>query len=139
MVIDRVIPMISPNYAIKIVLILVMGLKLGCALSVSPTGSENRDITLEMAAYPSRISAEDTSATAEIWATVRIGGVPIADSIQVVFATTVGSITEASITLDGLAVATLTGPGDGKPQRAEVVAQALTIRDTIEVDFILSD
>ena len=131
--------MISRNYAMNIVLIIVVGLKLGCALSVSPTRSENQDVTLEMAAYPSRISAEDTTATAEIWATVRLGGVPISDSIQVVFATTVGSITETSITLDGLAVATLTGPGDGKPQRAEVVAQALTVRDTIEVDFILSD
>jgi len=116
-----------------------LNLQSGCALSVSPTGTEDRQVTLEMAAYPNRISAEDSNATAEIWATVRMGGNPIKDSVQVVFGTTVGSITETGITLDGLVVATLTGPGDGKPQRAEVVAQALTVRDTIEVDFILSD
>ena len=116
-----------------------LNLQSGCALSVSPTGTEDRQVTLEMAAYPNRISAEDSNATAEIWATVRMGGNPIEDSVQVVFGTTVGSITETGITLDGLVVATLTGPGDGKPQRAEVVAQALTVRDTIEVDFILSD
>tara|TARA_Y100001968_G_scaffold319410_1_gene350923 strand:- start:36 stop:431 length:396 start_codon:yes stop_codon:yes gene_type:complete len=131
--------MTSLNYINLFAIIFGMNLNLGCALSVSPTGTEDRDVTLEMAAYPNRISAEDSTATAEIWATVRMGGVPIKDSVQVVFATTVGSISETGITLDGLAVAILTGPGDGRPQRAEVVAQALTVRDTIEVDFILSD
>ncbi|MEE3233056.1 MAG: hypothetical protein VX294_02735 [Candidatus Latescibacterota bacterium] len=131
--------MINRTNTTLLVIILGVGLNLGCALSVSPTGSEDRAVTLEMAAYPNRISAEDSTATAEIWATVRMGGTPIADSVQVVFATTVGSISETGITRDGLVVATLTGPGDGKPQRAEVVAQALTVRDTIEVDFILSD
>ncbi len=127
------------TFTTLLALFVSLNLQSGCALSVSPTGTEDRQVTLEMAAYPNRISAEDSNATAEIWATVRMGGNPIADSVQVVFGTTVGSITETGITLDGLVVATLTGPGDGKPQRAEVVAQALTVRDTIEVDFILSD
>ena len=131
--------MISLNYINLFAIIFGINLNLGCALSVSPTGTGDRDVTLEMAAYPNRISAEDSTATAEIWATVRMGGMPIKDSVQVVFATTVGSISETGITRDGLAVAILTGPGDGRPQRAEVVAQALTVRDTIEVDFILSD
>ena len=127
------------TFTTLLALFVSLNLQSGCALSVSPTGTEDRQVTLEMAAYQNRISAEDSNATAEIWATVRMGGNPIADSVQVVFGTTVGSITETGITLDGLVVATLTGPGDGKPQRAEVVAQALTVRDTIEVDFILSD
>ena len=127
------------TFTTLVALFVSLNLQSGCALSVSPTGTEDRQVTLEMAAYPNRISAEDSNATAEIWATVRMGGNPIEDSVQVVFGTTVGSITETGITLDGLVVATLTGPGDGKPQRAEVVAQALTVRDTIEVDFILSD
>tara|TARA_B100001094_G_C17806856_1_gene611872 strand:- start:123 stop:515 length:393 start_codon:yes stop_codon:yes gene_type:complete len=127
------------TFTTLLALFVSLNLQSGCALSVSPTGTEDRQVTLEMAAYPNRISAEDSNATAEIWATVRMGGNPIEDSVQVVFGTTVGSITETGITLDGLVVATLTGPGDGKPQRAEVVAQALTVRDTIEVDFILSD
>ena len=131
--------MISLKYINLFAIIFGINLNLGCALSVSPTGTGDRDVTLEMAAYPNRISAEDSTATAEIWATVRMGGMPIKDSVQVVFATTVGSISETGITRDGLAVAILTGPGDGRPQRAEVVAQALTVRDTIEVDFILSD
>ena len=129
----------NQTFTTLLALFVSLNLQSGCALSVSPTGTEDRQVTLEMAAYPNRISAEDSNATAEIWATVRMGGNPIADSVQVVFGTTVGSITETGITLDGLVVATLTGPGDGKPQRAEVVAQALTVRDTIEVDFILSD
>jgi hypothetical protein len=127
------------KFTALLALFVSLNLQSGCALSVSPTGTEDLKVTLEMAAYPNRISAEDSTATAEIWATVRMGGNPIADSVQVVFGTTVGSITETGITLDGLVVATLTSPGDGKPQRAEVVAQALTVRDTIEVDFILSD
>ena len=32
----------------------------------------------------------------------------------------------------------LTGPGDGRPRQAAIVAQALTVRDTLDVDFVLS-
>ena len=109
-----------------------------CAFSVAPTSSAGRDLTLELAAFPDRVSAEDSTASAEIWATVRQGGKPVRDSTVVVFATTVGSITAATITLDGLAVAMLTGPGDGRPRQALIVAQALTVRDTLDIDFVLS-
>ena len=109
-----------------------------CAFSVAPTSSAGRDVTLELAAFPDRVSAEDSTATAEVWATVKQSGKPVRDSTVVVFATTVGIITAATITLDGLAVAMLTGPGDGRPRQASVVAQALTVRDTLDIDFVLS-
>ena len=109
----------------------------GCALSVAPTNSESRQILLELTAYPARVSATDSTATAEIWATVRKGNKPVADSTLVVFASTAGSITPSSITRDGLAIATLQSMGDGRPQRVEVVAQALSVRDTLEVDFVI--
>ena len=109
----------------------------GCALSVAPTNSESRQISLEMTAYPARVSATDSTATAEIWATVRKGSKPVADSTLVVFASTAGSITPFSITRDGLAIAILQSMGDGRLQRVEVVAQALSVRDTLEVDFVI--
>ena len=109
----------------------------GCALSVAPTNSESRQITLELTAYPGRVSASDSTATAEIWATILKGNKPIADSTLVVFASTAGSITPASLTRDGLAIAVLQSVGDGRPQRVEVVAQALSVRDTLEVDFVI--
>ncbi|MFA6107761.1 MAG: hypothetical protein WDA75_03230 [Candidatus Latescibacterota bacterium] len=108
-----------------------------CALSVAPTGSSDRELTMELAVYPERVSVEDSTATAEVWATVRRGDRAIEDSTLVVFATTVGRITASSLTRDGLAVAILSTPGDGRPRRGEVVAQALTVRDTLEVDFVL--
>jgi hypothetical protein len=92
---------------------------------------------MELAVYPERVSVEDSTATAEVWATVRRGDRAIEDSTLVVFATTVGRITASSLTRDGLAVAILSTPGDGRPRRGEVVAQALTVRDTLEVDFVL--
>lgn len=109
----------------------------GCALSVAPTNSESRQILLELTAYPARVSATDSTATAEIWATVRKGNKPVADSTLVVFASTAGSITPSSVTRDGLAIATLQSMGDGRPQRVEVIAQALSVRDTLEVDFVI--
>ena len=109
----------------------------GCALSVTPTNSESRQVLLELTAYPARVSATDSTATAEIWATVRKGNKPVADSTLVVFASTAGSITPSSITRDGLAIATLNSMGDGRPQRVEVIAQALSVRDTLEVDFVI--
>ncbi len=112
-------------------------LAVGCALSVAPTSSQDRQITIELASYPARISANDSTATAEVWATIRKGNKPVADSTLVVFATTVGEITAASLTRDGLAIAFLLSPGDGRPQRAEIIAQALTVRDTLEVDFVI--
>ncbi len=78
-------------------------------------------------------------ATAEIWATVRQGTGPIRDSTIVFFATTVGEITQESFTRDGLAVAVLSSPGDGRPRRAAVVAQAITVRDTLDIDFVTFD
>ncbi|MFT5090865.1 MAG: hypothetical protein ACI8PG_005246 [Planctomycetota bacterium] len=110
----------------------------GCALSVAPTNSADRQIALELAAFPDRLSAEDSTSQAEIWATIKRGDKPVADSTLVVFATTAGTITASVLTRDGLAVAVLTSPGDGRPQRVEIIAQALTIRDTLEVDFILT-
>lgn len=112
-------------------------LAVGCALSVAPTSSQDRQITLELSSYPARISANDSTATAEVWATIRKGSKPVADSTLVVFATTAGEITAASLTRDGLAIAFLTSPGDGRPQRAEIIAQALTVRDTLEIDFVI--
>jgi hypothetical protein len=109
----------------------------GCALSVSPTNSKDREIVLELAAFPNRISAEDSTAALEIWATIKRGDKAIDDSTLVVFATTAGTITTASLTRDGLAIAILTSPGNGRPQEAQIIAQALTVRDTIEVTFLL--
>ena len=60
------------------------------------------------------------------------------DSTVVVFATTVGTITSSTITLDGLAIAVLQSPGDGRSRRGEVVAQVHTVRDTLDVNFIIS-
>lgn len=111
----------------------------GCAFSVAPTGPEDKKITVELSAFPERISAEDSLASAEVWATVKQGSRPISDSTLVAFATTVGTITPTSLTRDGLAVAVLNSPGDGRPRRGEVVAQVLTIRDTLEVDLVLAE
>lgn len=108
-----------------------------CAFSVAPTASEDTSLTVELAAYPARVSVEDTAATAEIWATVRVGGSPVKDNTIVKFATTVGRITSQSQTVDGLAVAILRSPGDNQPRQAEVVAQAVTVRDTISLDFVV--
>lgn len=110
-----------------------------CALSVAPTSSEDRVLTLELAIFPDRLSVEDSTATAEVWATLKRGDRAVKDSTVVVFATTVGRITPMSFTRDGLAVAILRSPADGRPRRGEVVAQALTVRDTLEVDFVLLD
>jgi hypothetical protein len=116
---------------------LALGLCLaGCAFSVAPTEPEDRQITLELAVFPERISVEDSLATAEVWATVKQGSKPIKDSTVVAFASTVGTITATSLTRDGLAVALLTGPGDNRPRTGEVVAQVLTVRDTLEIDLV---
>tara|TARA_Y100000588_G_scaffold330636_1_gene367674 strand:- start:566 stop:958 length:393 start_codon:yes stop_codon:yes gene_type:complete len=121
-------------------IVIALGLLLvGCAFSVAPTNSEDRRIKLSLSAFPDRIAVEDSTATAEIWATVRQGDRPVKDSTMVVFATTVGTITPISLTQDGLAVAILVGPGDGRARRAEVIAQTLTVRDTLDVDFVLFD
>ena len=122
------------RYTAWLVLLLALG---SCALSVSPTGSSSSSLTMELAAFPARLSVEDSTATAEVWATVRRGDQAVKDSTLVVFATTVGHITATSLTRDGLAVAVLSTPADGRPRRGQVVAQALTVRDTLEVDFVL--
>lgn len=109
----------------------------GCAFSVAPTSSEDRALSLELAVYPGRVSVEDSTATAEVWATLREGDRPVRDSTRVFFAATVGTITPVGFTRDGLAVGLLTGPGDGRPRRGEVIAQALAVRDTLSVDFVL--
>jgi hypothetical protein len=111
----------------------------GCAFSVAPADDEERQVEVELASFPGRLSAEDSLASAEVWATVRRGGKPVADSTLVFFATTVGSISPSSLTRDGLAVAELIGPGDGRPRRGEIVAQSLAVRDTIDFDLVLSD
>tara|TARA_Y100001968_G_C18909918_1_gene504776 strand:- start:81 stop:485 length:405 start_codon:yes stop_codon:yes gene_type:complete len=127
------------QYVKKSLVLIAAALWVGsCAFSVAPTSSAGRNLTLELAAFPDRVSAEDSTASAEIWATVRQGGKPVRDSTVVFFATTVGSITAATITLDGLAVAMLTSPGDGRPRQGSIVAQALTVRDTLDIDFVLS-
>ena len=110
-----------------------------CAFSVTSSSDDESLLTLELSAFPDRVSVEDSTATAEVWATVKRGGQPISDSTRVVFATTVGTIEDSRETLDGLAVAVLTSPGDGRPRRAQIVAQAIAIRDTLEIDFVLSD
>ncbi len=109
----------------------------GCAFSVAPTSSEDNELTVELNAYPARISVEDSTATGEVWATVRMGDSPVKDNTIVKFATSVGTITSESQTIDGLAVAILTSPGDNRPRQAEIVAQAITVRDSIDVDFII--
>ena len=115
-----------------------LGLCLGsCALSVAPTSSEDNTLTMALAVFPDRVSAEDSTATAEVWATLKQGEKPVKDSTRVYFAATVGEITPFSFTRDGLAVAVLKSPADGRPRRGEVVAQAMTVRDTLEVDFVL--
>jgi hypothetical protein len=121
-------------------LLLWVGLYLSlgsCALSVAPTSSEDRQLVVQLSAFPEAVSVEDSLATAEVWATVWQGSHPVKDSTRVAFATTVGRITASSLTRDGLAVAVLSSPGDGRPRRAEIVAQVLTVRDTLDVDFIL--
>lgn len=110
----------------------------GCAFSVAPTSADENTLTLELAAYPARVSIEDSTATAEVWATVRSGGNPVKDNTIVKFASTDGTITAESQTVDGLAVAILTSPGDNRPRQAQVVAQAVTVRDTIEIDFVIT-
>ena len=117
-------------------LLLLVG---SCAFSVAPTNSTDRNLTLQLSAFPDRISVEDSTASAEVWATVKEGGNPVRDSTVVVFVTTVGEITPTAITLDGLAVAVLTSPGDSRPRQAAIYAQALTVRDTLEVDFVLAN
>lgn len=110
-----------------------------CAFSVAPTNSSQSTLTLELSAFPNRVSVEDSTAQAEIWATVKQGNKPVSDSTVVVFATTVGQITAATITLDGLAVALLTSPGDSRPRQATIIAQALTVRDTLDINFVFVD
>ncbi len=110
----------------------------GCAFSVAPTDSEESTLTIVLAAYPTQLSAEDSS-TAEVWATVLQGTNPVKDGTIVRFATTAGTITDQSQTQDGLAVAQLISPADGRPRRVAVVAQALTVRDTFDVDLIIDD
>ena len=110
-----------------------------CAFSVTSSSDDDSLLTLELSVFPDRISIEDSTATAEVWATIKRGGQPVADSTRVVFATTVGTIEDSKETQDGLAVALLTSPGDGRPRRAQIIAQAIAIRDTLEIDFILSD
>lgn len=119
-----------------IVLALVAG---SCAFSVAPTDTEDSELTLELSAFPPRVSVEDSTATSEVWATVRQGTRPVKDNTVVRFATTAGTITSESLTRDGLAVALLTSPGDGRPRRAEVVAQAVTVRDTLDLDFVFME
>jgi len=121
------------------VLIAMSFLLSGCAFSVAPTDSEESTLTVDISAYPTQLSAEDSSATAEVWATVLQGINPVKDGTIVRFATTAGEITAESQTQDGLAVAQLISPGDGRPRRVAVVAQALTIRDTFDVDLVLKD
>ena len=110
----------------------------GCAFSVAPTSSEDRQVTLELLAIPNRTLVADTLATAEIWATLKRGASPVRDSTTVVFASTVGSITPSTVSKDGLAVAVLRVgfPRGESPPRGTVMAQALTVRDTLEVDFV---
>lgn len=123
----------------NIVLLGAIALAAGeCAFSVAPTSSKDKSLTIELAAFPDRLSVEDSTAVSEIWATVREGTRPVQDSTVVVFATTVGTITSSTITLDGLAIALLTSPGDGRSRRGEIVAQARTVRDTLDVDFTLT-
>jgi hypothetical protein len=117
---------------------LVLGVG-SCAFSVAPTSSSGRSLTLELSAFPDRVSVEDSTAQAEIWATLKQGDKPVRDSTIVVFATTVGEITAVTITLDGLAVALLTSPGDGRPRQGSIIAQALTVRDTLDINFVLAD
>jgi hypothetical protein len=109
----------------------------GCAFSVAPTSSEDSQLTLELSAFPDRLPAGTDTLTAEIWATVTQGGKAVRDSTGVAFATTLGTITDVSLTTDGLAVAFLTGPPDLAGERqAEIVAQAVTIRDTLIFRFV---
>jgi len=51
----------------------------------------------------------------------------------------IGEITAVTITLDGLAVALLTSLGDGRPRQGSIIAQALTVRDTLDINFVLAD
>ena len=113
---------------------------IGCAFSVSPTSSEDKQITLELFAIPNRVTTglDSSLASAEIWATLKRGGNPVSDSTVVVFATTVGTITPTSITKDGLALAILdvAFPANEGPPEGAVIGQALTIRDTLLIDFV---
>jgi hypothetical protein len=125
---------------ISLFMSLFIGLALlsGCAFSVAPTDSEESTLSVALSAYPTQLSAEDSS-TAEVWATVLQGTNPVKDGTIVRFATTAGEITAEGSTLDGLAVAQLTSPADGRPRRVAVVAQALTVRDTFDVDLVIQD
>ena len=112
---------------------------IGCAFSGAPTSSEDKQITLELFAIPNRVTTGlDSLASAEIWATLKKGGNPVGDSTVVVFATTVGTITQTSITKDGLALAILdvSFPANEGPPEGVVIGQARTIRDTLLIDFV---
>ena len=51
---------------------------IGCAFSVSPTSSEDKQITLELFAIPNRVTTGlDSLASAEIWATLKNQSIPI--------------------------------------------------------------
>jgi hypothetical protein len=118
---------------------MLMLLAAGCAFSVALTSADDNELTIELAAYPARLSVEDSTSTAEVWATVRTGENPVKDNTIVKLATTVGTITSDSQTVDGLAVAILTSRGDNRPRQAEVIAQAVAVRDTIDIDFVVTD
>lgn len=112
-----------------------------CAFSVAPTSSQDRTLTLELASFPGEISVGDSLAMAEIWATIKQAGKPIKDSTIVAFASTVGEITPFSFSTDGLAVALLTvhGPGDDLPPEGLIVAQVMTVRDSLFVNLIAKE
>ena len=88
---------------------------------------------MEIKAIPEELSVADSGATAQIWVTLKRGTTPIEDSTIVQFATTEGAITETSITIDGLAIGTLTGPGFGEQRDATIFAQALTVKDSVQI------
>ena len=108
----------------------------GCALSVAPTSSEDRVLTLELAAFPEELPERDSAATAEIWATLRRGTDPVRDSTLVFFAVSAGTITPSSYTKDGLAIAHLIGPPAREGRDAVLIAaQALTVRTSLDVPY----
>ena len=49
------------------------------------------------------------------------------------------SNTATAVMMLPVAVAVLTSPGDSRPRQAAIYAQALTVRDTLEVDFVLAN
>ena len=107
----------------------LLGLVPACRTQSNPTGPEG-DVDLRLDVVPLILKA-DSASTATVWATLLVRGEPAPDSTVVNFVVSQGAIDPVGYTVDGLASATYTSGGE--PGSAAIVAQAMTVRDTVVV------